>query len=101
MALIITIFMNTVQKKCNPTRNLALGGRVSINVRYFLLSDILVIQSEKSDERLIYREFHLGDISHSQSDVTKAQHLLGHHPMYRLGSCIAQAAGLRTVNWSR
>ncbi len=58
--------------------NLAPGDRTSLNARFFLLRNILVILSEKSDERLIYRDFRLGDICHSRTNILKAQHLSGY-----------------------
>src|SRR5690606_11565865 len=64
--------------------NVALGDRTTLNE--------LFLEIKKAIERLhgpykkepIYKEFRVGDVRHSQADISKARELLGYDPLYRI-----------------
>ena len=69
--------------------NVALGGRITLNELYTWISEILGIDREP-----VYTEPRVGDVKHSQADITLAQALLGY------STKVSVREGLeRTVEW--
>lgn len=69
--------------------NVALGGRITLNELYTWISEILGIEREPE-----YTEPRVGDVKHSQADITLAQSLLGY------STKVSVREGLeRTVEW--
>ncbi|MDP2562098.1 NAD-dependent epimerase/dehydratase family protein [Psychrobium sp. 1_MG-2023] len=71
--------------------NVALGDRTTLNELYDSICSALATCDVKCDSELTYREFRVGDIRHSQADITKAQQNLGYDPKYKARQGIEQA----------
>jgi nucleoside-diphosphate-sugar epimerase len=71
--------------------NIACGDRITVNS---MLQQINKITG--NDVRPIYAEPRVGDIKHSQADITRAKELLGYEPK------VSFEEGLRsTIDWYR
>ena len=64
--------------------NVAVGGRNTLNELYALIKDQLNIQNPKSkiEKDPIYRDFRMGDIRHSNADISKAKRTVGYAPTH-------------------
>lgn len=72
--------------------NVALGDRTTLNELYESIQKSLL--SCDSTLRLLqpsYREFRVGDVRHSQADITKSKVKLGYNPKYRIQDGIDKA----------
>jgi nucleoside-diphosphate-sugar epimerase len=58
--------------------NVATGGRISLNQLFRTVRDLLGASIEP-----IYEDVRAGDVRDSQADISKAQRLLGYHPVVR------------------
>jgi UDP-N-acetylglucosamine/UDP-N-acetylgalactosamine 4-epimerase len=79
----------------NQVYNVAVGGRTTLNQLYQSMRSILTeryphLQSHQPQ----YREFRVGDVRHSQADISKAKRLLGFAPTHPLDTGLQQA-----MNW--
>jgi len=79
----------------NQIYNVAVGGRTTLNELYQSMRAVLSdrfphLQSHKPQ----YRDFRVGDIRHSQADISKAKRLLGFDPTHPLDAGLQQA-----MNW--
>lgn len=76
----------------NQVYNVALNARTSLNELYLLLLELL---SERhphlQDSRPTYAPFRVGDVRHSQADISKAVQLLGYAPTHDLRRGLRQA----------
>ncbi len=75
----------------NQVYNVAVGDRTTLNQLYGLLRDGLLAEGVSSDARPTYRDFRLGDVRHSQADISKAQRLLGYEPSHTLKQGLDEA----------
>ena len=72
--------------------NVAVGDRTSLNQLYLHLRDNLAATfSHLKDAQPIYRDSRVGDVRHSQANVTKAERLLGYQPTHRIGEGLVEA----------
>jgi nucleoside-diphosphate-sugar epimerase len=69
--------------------NIALGDRISLNQLYDSISELLEI-----DKSPIHAEARIGDVPHSQADISLAHKLLGYEPVVSFKQGLEQ-----TVNW--
>jgi UDP-N-acetylglucosamine 4-epimerase len=76
----------------NQVYNVALNARTSLNELYLLLLELL---SERhphlQDSQPTYAPFRVGDVRHSQADISKAVQLLGYTPTHDLRRGLRQA----------
>ena len=71
--------------------NVATGGRISLNQLFRTVCDLLGASIEP-----IYEDVRAGDVRDSQADISKAQRLLGYHPVVRFEDGLE-----KTVAWYR
>jgi len=71
--------------------NIAVGERTSLTLLADLIRESL---PEGSKSEIMYQDFRLGDVMHSQADISKAKEILGFNPIYDVQSGIKE-----TVNW--
>jgi UDP-N-acetylglucosamine 4-epimerase len=72
--------------------NVAVGGRDSLNELYDLLNEELSSNIEKFHKKeAIYRDFRVGDIRHSNADISKAKDYLGYEPTHNIYSGMKEA----------
>ncbi len=62
--------------------NIAKGDRTTLNQLFDGIYSALVELDVKPTEKPKYRDFRVGDVRHSQADISKAQKLLGYEPVY-------------------
>lgn len=75
----------------NEVYNVALGDRTTLNDLYHLIKGALVKQGFSSDSVPIYRDFRIGDVRHSQADISKGEERLGYQPRYKVDVGIEEA----------
>ncbi|WP_431796738.1 NAD-dependent epimerase/dehydratase family protein [Cupriavidus metallidurans] len=75
----------------NQVYNVALGDRTTLNELFGLLKTSLGAFHIAYDKAPRYRDFRVGDVRHSQADISKAGELLGYAPQYRIQSGIERA----------
>lgn len=78
----------------NQVYNVAVGDRTTLNelflaIKNSLVDNNIVVRSVKS-----YREFRVGDVRHSQADISKAKNALYYEPEYRINQGI-----IRSMPW--
>lgn len=80
---------------CNRSYNVAMSSRTTLNELYGMIAAELKQRSAlKATDGPIYRDFRVGDVRHSQADLTLIQQMLGYEPQWNV------AAGLAvTVDW--
>jgi UDP-N-acetylglucosamine 4-epimerase len=71
--------------------NIAVGDRTTLNRLFSLLRDCLKEQGVPADLRPVHREFRVGDVRHSQADVSKASRLMGYAPSHALADGLREA----------
>ncbi|AEX20718.1 NAD-dependent epimerase/dehydratase family protein [Vibrio sp. EJY3] len=71
--------------------NVAVGDRTSLNTLFDALKVSLADCSVVYDRQPIYQDFRVGDVRHSQADISKAQQKLGYTPSYRIYDGIGQS----------
>jgi len=64
--------------------NVANGDRTSLNQLYHTIKNILSKNGVQVNLEPIYQDFRIGDVLHSQADITKAKEMLGFNPEYSL-----------------
>lgn len=76
----------------NQVYNVAVGGRTTLNELYRSMRSILSDRyPHLRNHRPVYRDFRVGDIRHSQADISKATRLLGFSPTHPLDNGLQQA----------
>lgn len=76
----------------NQVYNVALNARTSLNELYLMLHSLLVDRyPHLRDYQPRYGEFRVGDVRHSQADISKAADLLGYAPTHDLRRGLRQA----------
>ncbi len=71
--------------------NVAVGGRTSLNVLFGLLRDSLASHGKIYDQLPIYGDFRVGDVLHSQADISKAKEMLAYNPSHDISSGVRAA----------
>ena len=64
--------------------NVAVGDRTSLNDLYSSLKESLIQNHTRIEKAPIYREFRIGDVRHSQADISKSQKKLGYEPQFSI-----------------
>lgn len=75
----------------NQVYNVALGDRTSLNTLFDSLIIALKANGVNYDKSSIYQEFRVGDVRHSQADISKAKNLLGFEPEFKIQQGIDKA----------
>lgn len=71
--------------------NVAVGDRTSLNELFSTIKGALVRNNLKVTAEPSYRDFRVGDVRHSQADISKAKKLLGYVPEFRILSGVERA----------
>lgn len=72
--------------------NVAVGDRTTLNDLFNLLRDGLAeAKTELADVQPEYQDFRLGDVRHSQADITKISTRLGYRPSHTLAEGVREA----------
>ena len=74
--------------------NVAVGDRTSLNKLHNYITEYLTKITNKKYPSPIYKNFRVGDVRHSQADISKSKLLLGYLPKYHIQSGIQH-----TINW--
>ena len=72
----------------NNVFNVAVGDRTSLNELYSLIRKALSNQGFISTDNPIYQDFRIGDVKHSQADISKAMNLLSYKPSHDISQGI-------------
>ncbi|MGZ5470845.1 MAG: LPS biosynthesis protein WbpP, partial [Nitrososphaeraceae archaeon] len=87
--------MTDNKKAYGEAFNVAVGGQTTLNDLYELINQELGKYVDNfSKKYAIYRDFRVGDIKHSNANISKAQELLGYIPT----QTIAQGMSL-AIKW--
>ncbi|WP_415900189.1 NAD-dependent epimerase/dehydratase family protein [Neptuniibacter sp. QD48_11] len=70
--------------------NVAVGDRTTLNYLYTAIASALNQNGFNVQSEPTYRDFRVGDVRHSQADISKAQTKLGYEPQYRINTGIAE-----------
>ena len=74
----------------NQVYNVAVGGRTTLNELFGYIRDLVSqADTEVSQIEPIYGEFRVGDVRHSQADISKASQLLGYEPTHTVAQGLA------------
>ncbi|MGL6370123.1 NAD-dependent epimerase/dehydratase family protein [Aeromonas hydrophila] len=68
----------------NNVYNVAVGDRTSLNLLYYSILDSLKKNDINYNKAPIYRDYRVGDVLHSQADISKARDMLGYEPQYKI-----------------
>ncbi|MDZ4297756.1 MAG: NAD-dependent epimerase/dehydratase family protein [Moraxellaceae bacterium] len=91
-----TVQANLLAATCEPEAknqvyNVAVGDRTTLNQLFEAIQVGLQANGISHTASPIYREFRVGDVRHSQADVSKARALLGYEPGFMIKDGIAAA----------
>ena len=91
-----TVQMNILAATANEQAkaqvyNVAVGDRTTLNDLYKSIQNSLVNNGIDNKEKPTYRNFRVGDVRHSQADISKAKSLLGYEPQYNIQQGIDKA----------
>jgi len=76
----------------NQIYNVALNDRTSLNKLYQMIEERLIRRiSELENKKPVYTDFRVGDVRHSQANITKAKTLLGYQPEYMISEGMDEA----------
>jgi UDP-N-acetylglucosamine 4-epimerase len=94
--------LTTRPDACNEVYNVAVGGRTSLAELHETLRDLLLeMHPELAIQSPVYEDFRIGDVLHSQADVSKARRLLGYVPTYDVRSGLRDALPWYETRMSR
>jgi UDP-N-acetylglucosamine 4-epimerase len=84
-----TVQMNILAATANEQAktevyNVAVGDRTTLNDLYKSIQTSLVNNNVKTSRPPSYRDFRVGDVRHSQADITKARTKLGYEPEFKI-----------------
>jgi len=69
-----------------------LNHRTNLNELYAMIQDRLVtLKPSLKAKEASYRDFRVGDVMHSQADISKAKKLLGYEPTHKINEGLAEA----------
>jgi UDP-N-acetylglucosamine 4-epimerase len=71
--------------------NVALGDRTTLNDLFFAIKEALNNSGVDVYLEPIYRDFRIGDVLHSQADISKAINALGYSPEYKINAGIEKS----------
>lgn len=71
--------------------NCAVGDRTTLNTLFNALKNELSNNGVNYSSEPAYREFRVGDVRHSQADISKAKSKLGYEPKYDISAGIAES----------
>lgn len=71
--------------------NVAVGDRTTLNDLYRSIQSALTENNIQHTTEATYRDFRVGDVRHSQADITKSTNQLGYQPEYRILAGISKA----------
>jgi UDP-N-acetylglucosamine/UDP-N-acetylgalactosamine 4-epimerase len=71
--------------------NVAVGERTSLNRLFALLREGLSRHGINYGREAVYGPFRVGDVRHSEADISKAARLLGYAPTHDIGAGLAEA----------
>lgn len=75
----------------NNVFNAAVGDRTTLNTLYRSIQNSLNSNGVESTLQPTYRDFRVGDVRHSQADISKAKSLLGFEPQFKIQDGIDKA----------
>jgi UDP-N-acetylglucosamine 4-epimerase len=75
----------------NQIYNVALGDRTTLNELFSSLVTALNTNDVSYTKTAIYQGFRVGDVRHSQADISKAKELIGYQPEYLIEQGINKA----------
>ena len=75
----------------NQVYNVAVGGRTTLNTLFTALKENLSNNGVFYSKEPEYRDFRVGDVRHSQADITKIQTRLGYDPQFNIIQGIEKA----------
>lgn len=78
----------------NQIYNIALGDRTSLKDLFAMIQSSLNQHNVITNSLMNYQDFRVGDIRHTQADITKAQNLLKYEPKVQIKNGISM-----TVEW--
>ena len=71
--------------------NVALGDRTTLNTLFDSLKSALQSNGIDYQKTPVYRDFRVGDVRHSQADISKAKSLIGFQPEFKIQQGIDKA----------
>ncbi|WP_182407326.1 NAD-dependent epimerase/dehydratase family protein [Psychrobacter sp. GP33] len=75
----------------NQVYNVAVGGRTTLNTLFTALQESLSKNGVSYSQDPVYRDFRVGDVRHSQADISKIQTRLGYEPQFNIIQGIEKA----------
>ena len=75
----------------NQVYNVAVGDRTTLNELYSSIKNSLADNGVNYTKNPIYQNFRVGDVRHSQANISKISNLLGYYPEYRIQDGINSA----------
>ena len=75
----------------NQVYNVAVGDRTTLNDLHYAIKAALATNGVQVSRNPIYCDFRVGDVRHSQADISKAVKNLGYKPQSRVLEGIEQA----------
>ena len=76
----------------NQVYNTALNDKTSLTELYTMIQDRLItLKPELKFKEASYRDFRVGDVMHSQADISKAKKLLGYAPTHEINNGLDEA----------
>ena len=79
----------------NQVYNVAVNERTTLNHLFHMIKDLLTTDHPYlTDYRPAYKETRLGDVRHSQADISRAMRLLGYQPTHDVGGGLS-----KTLAW--
>lgn len=74
----------TANRSSSEVFNVAVGDRTTLTQLFMHLRDILLQHGIDYHQSPIYNDFRVGDVRHSQADITKACDQLGYDPRFKV-----------------
>ena len=71
--------------------NVAVGDRTTLNDLFNAIKTALIKNGVNIELEPTYRDFRVGDVRHSQADISKAETALGYKPEFRISAGIEKA----------
>ncbi|ELV8719754.1 Vi polysaccharide biosynthesis UDP-N-acetylglucosaminuronic acid C-4 epimerase TviC [Vibrio vulnificus] len=84
-----TVQMNILAATATDTEkaqvyNVAVGDRTTLNELYHSIQESLLKNGINNNNKPTYRDFRVGDVRHSQADISKARGILGYKPEFNI-----------------
>ena len=80
----------TNKKALNQIYNVALGDKTSLKNLFNIIKQEVLKYKSIDHIPPIYKDFRVGDVRHSQADISKAKKLLGYRPTHKIRSGIKE-----------